>query len=114
METALPLLLNAANEKRITVESAVKLYSENPAKIFGLKRKGGIAVGKDADFVVVDMKKSRKVRNEKLFTKCGWSPFNGMVLKGKVERTFLRGKEAFDGESVIARLGNGKPIASSR
>lgn len=91
LETILPLLLNAVNEGKLTLQKVVELTSEKPAKIFGLKNKGYIKEGYDADFVVVDMGKEKEVRNEELKTKCGWSPFNGWKLKGWPIMTIING-----------------------
>ncbi|MEW6329304.1 MAG: dihydroorotase family protein, partial [Candidatus Micrarchaeota archaeon] len=59
VETTLPLLLDAANKKRMTLARIVQMTSSNPARIFNLKSKGALAAGKDADLVLVDLKKSR-------------------------------------------------------
>ena len=81
LETMLPLLLDAVNKDRLTLQKLVELTSQNPARIFGIKNKGKIEEGYDADLVIVDMNKEKEVKNEELFTKCGWSPFNGLKLK---------------------------------
>ncbi len=95
LETMLPLLLDAVNAKRLTLNKVAELCGANPAKIFGLKGKGGLGVGMDADLVLVDLKSSTKIRADKLFTKCGWSPWEGKTLKGKIKRVLLRGEEVF-------------------
>jgi dihydroorotase len=112
VETMLPLLLNAVNERRISLEQVVEKTCENPAKLFGLKGKGFVAEDFDADFVLVDLKKTKKIAAENLFTKCGWSPFEGMRLRGSVERVFMRGEEVFDGENVFAKPGSGSDLFS--
>ncbi len=112
VETTLPLLLDAASKKRITLARIAQMTSSNPARIFNLKNKGDVAVGKDADLVLVDLKKARVIEGEKLFTKCKWSPFEGRKLRGVVERVFLRGREVFDGENILAKRGYGKEITS--
>ncbi len=96
IETMLPLMLNAANENKISLERTIELCSEMPAKIFGIKNKGAIEIGYDADLCVIDLKKERIVSGEKLQTKCKWSPFEGMRLKGFAEKTFVNGNLAYD------------------
>ena len=91
IETTLPLLLNAASEKKLSLAKIAKLCCENPARIFGLEGKGRIETGFDADLVIVDLSKEFVVRNEDLKTKCKWSPFNGLKLKGVVEKTIVKG-----------------------
>jgi dihydroorotase len=98
VETTLPLLLNAVNEKRISLKRVVELCCENPARIFGILGKGFIKPGFDADLVVVDMGLTKEVKNEELFTKCKWSPFNGWKLMGWPAMTFVNGNVVFDGK----------------
>ena len=100
LETMLPLLLNAVNEKRITLRRILELTSQNPTKIFMIKNKGKIEVGYDADLTIVDMNLEKKVDNDKLFTKCKWSPFNGWKLKGWPVQTFVRGQLVFDNGNI--------------
>ncbi|MEM4630196.1 MAG: dihydroorotase family protein [Candidatus Diapherotrites archaeon] len=92
VETMVPLILNEVNNKRISLERAIKVICENPAKIFGWKKKGFIAQGFDADLIIVDMKKSFLVENSRLFTKAKYSPFAGNLLKGFIEQTIVRGQ----------------------
>jgi dihydroorotase len=109
VETMLPLLLDAMHSGKISVNEIQALCCANPAKIFGLKGKGEIKNGVDADLVVVDVMAERKVENKKLFSKCGWSPWNGKRLKGRVEKTILAGKVVFDNGKIIGK-GNGKKV----
>ncbi|MBI5229040.1 dihydroorotase [Candidatus Micrarchaeota archaeon] len=92
-ETLLPLLLNAVNEGKIGLKHIIELCCENPAKLYGLKGKGFIKEGMDADLVLVDLKKEIIIENGNLFTKCNWSPFSGWSLKGVAEKVFVQGKE---------------------
>ncbi|MFH1663394.1 MAG: dihydroorotase [archaeon] len=100
VETVFPLLLNAAAEKKLKLEKVVQVLCENPAKIYGIKNKGQIKKGFDADFVLVDLKKSFTVKNEKLHSKCSWSPFNGIKLKGRIEQTIIAGEIVFDNGKI--------------
>jgi dihydroorotase len=110
LDTALLLLLDSVNKKKMTLEQLVNLYSTSPSKIFNIYNKGEIAIGKDADFTIVNLKKETKITPEMLYTKCGWSPYEGWKLKGKIEKTILGGKIAFDGESILARIGDGREL----
>jgi dihydroorotase len=96
LETMLPLMLNEANKGNISLNKIVQLTSENPAKIFDIKNKGKIEPGYDADFVIVDLEKEQQIKNAKLFTKCGWTPYDGWKVKGAVSKTILRGNVIFD------------------
>jgi len=79
----------------------VRTGSYNPAKIFHFKSKGEIAIGKDADLVVVDPKTSWKVKKDDLFTKCGWSSYEGLTLKYRPAATYLRGKLVYSNGKII-------------
>ncbi|MEK6953557.1 MAG: dihydroorotase family protein [Candidatus Micrarchaeota archaeon] len=110
LDTALLLMLDAVNKRRLSLQKVVSLYSYMPSKVFKIYNKGEIAVGKDADLVLVDLKAKTKISKEKLFTKCGWSPYEGTQIQGAIRRTILAGKTAYDGESVISRMGEGKEL----
>jgi len=99
-ETVLPLILNAVNNGRISLTTVVRMMSTNPARIFGIKNKGRIAVGYDADLVIIDMNLEKKVENNKLFTKCRWSPFNGKILKGWPVTTIVGGNIVFHNNKI--------------
>jgi len=106
VETTLPILLNVVNDEGLTLEELVKLCCERPADLFGVKNKGRIEEGFDADLVVVDMDLEKKVENKNLFTKCGWSPYDGMSLKGWPIMTFVNGELVFkQGEFVGDKVG---------
>ncbi len=96
LETMLPLLLDAVNKGRLTLAKVAELTAQNPARLFGIKNKGRLATGADADIVIVDMNKEKKVKNEELFTKCKWSPFNGWKLKGWPVTTIVNGEIAYN------------------
>jgi dihydroorotase len=95
-ETSLSLMLDAVNKGRISLTKVVQLMSESPARIFRIKNKGKIAVGYDADLVIVDMNLEKKVNSSELFTKCCWSPFNGKTLKGWPITTIVMGEIVFN------------------
>ncbi len=95
LETALALFLDRYSGKRIGLEWIVQRFSENPAKIMGLKEYGKIREGCFANITLIDPKREWKVKGEELYTKCGWSPFEGRRLKGRVVKTICMGKMAF-------------------
>lgn len=110
LDTALLLMLDAVSKKRLKLQKVVSLYSHAPSKVFRIYNKGEIAVGKDADLVLVDLRAKTKISKDRLFTKCGWSPYEGWVVNGAIRRTILAGNVAFDGESVVSRMGEGKEL----
>ena len=74
---------------------------ENPVKIFGIKNKGFIRKDYDADFTIVDMNKIIEIQNEKIESKCGWSPFNGYKFKGTPVATIINGKIKMKDGNII-------------
>jgi dihydroorotase len=91
VETALPLLLNAAREGDIGYERVRDVTAANPAERFGLDRKGRIAAGHDADLVLVDPEETRPIHGPDLHSRCGWSSFE--TFEGVFpEWTMLRGR----------------------
>ncbi len=109
LETAIPLLIDAAFKKRLKINRIPVMCSLNPARAFNIKNKGEIKAGYDADFFVVDPKGRTVVNGEELQTKCKWSPFEGKKLKGKIKSVFLRGEEVYrDDEGILVGPGFGK------
>ena len=103
VETMLPLLLTAVKQKRLTLADIVRLTNANPQKIFGFKQD-------KQTFVEVDMEEEYEIRNEHLFTKCGWSPFEGWKVYGRIKRVYLRGTKVFEDGKILAKPGFGKCI----
>ncbi|MEW5996723.1 MAG: dihydroorotase family protein [Candidatus Micrarchaeota archaeon] len=97
LETSLALMLDAYSKKQVGMEWILSRMCKNPARIFGIKGKGKIAPGFQADLVFVDLKKEWKVRPEEMQSRCGWTPYEGMALKGKAEKVIFRGELVFDG-----------------
>lgn len=91
VQTMLPLMLNHVAEGRLTLERLVQLLCENPARVFGIAGKGRIAEGFDADFALVDPSARQTLRNQDMASRCGWTPFDGMKVQGRVIATVLRG-----------------------
>jgi len=103
VETALPLLLEAARTGGLSYERVRDVTAANVADIFELPRKGRIEAGRDADLVLVDETDPEPIRGERLHSKCGWTPFEGM--QGVFpDLTMVRGKVVYhDGEFAEAR-----------
>ena len=100
IETMLPLLLDAVNKKRLTLQQLIDLTSKNPAKIFRIKNKGRLEEGYDADLTVIDMNLEKEVTADQLLSKTKWSPFEGKVLKGWPITTIVRGNIVYDNGNV--------------
>jgi len=96
LETSLALMLDGHSKGLLDINWAVPAMSENPARIFNLQGVGKIEPGFSANLTIVDPKKEWKVDGTELFTKCKWSPFEGRVLKGKVQSVIYKGELIFE------------------
>jgi dihydroorotase len=92
VETLLPIMFNLVVEGKLTLERLVSLTSAKAAKIFGLNSKGKIEPGYDADLVLIDPNQTITIRNEDMASKCGWTPYDGMMVKGIPKITIIGGK----------------------
>jgi allantoinase len=107
LDSTFPWLLDAALSGDISLEKVVELYSESPARRYGLfPRKGRLGEGADADFVLVDPSSEFELSDSSVISKAGWSPYSGRRYRGRVVATYLRGREiARDGSRHAERAG---------
>ena len=106
VETLMPLMLMAVKRNLITLKRVIEVTSQNPARIFGI-RKGALAAGYDADLIIVG--EAREIRKEKLHSKAGWTPYTGM--KGIFPKmTISRGEVIVEDGDIIAKKGRGRFI----
>ena len=96
VETSLPVMLTHAVNGMCTIEDVVLWMSTNVTRIYGIDNKGVIAVGADADLVLVDMHNSMVVKDENAWTKVGWNPFIGRDLFGWPIMTLVSGTPVFE------------------
>ncbi len=92
VQTLVPVMLHHVNDGKLTLEQFINSVCENPVKIFGIKDKGFIKKGYDADFTIIDMNKKILIQNKNIESKCGWSPFDGYEFKGMPVSTIISGK----------------------
>jgi len=113
LSTRLPLLFTAVKEGKMELDRMVELICENPAKVFDLyPKKGIIALGSDADFVIFDPEKKGVISKDKMFTKCRDSAlvYDGWEVYGKPEKTIVRGKVVFDDGKITVSPGYGEVV----
>ncbi len=113
IENMYPYMLSAANTGKISFEKAVELCSFNPARIFGLKSKGSLAVGKDADIVIYDPKKDFTITNDKMHSDCDHTIWEGVTVHGYPEKTYSKGMLVFDNGEFLGKKGWGKFVKRS-
>jgi dihydroorotase len=109
VQTLLPLMLDHVAAGRMTLQRLIDMTSAGPQRLFGLVGKGRIAVGYDADFSVVDLKKRWSVEDPWLASRAGWSPFTGATLTGKPVGTIVRGQQVM-WEDQLAAQATGAPL----
>ncbi len=109
VQTLIPIMLNHINNNKLTLAQFVKLVCDNPCRIFGIKNKGKIKEGFDADLTVIDMNMKKVIKNDWIASKCGWTPFDGFEVKGFPLGTIVNGKAiVWDGKLI--EKANGKPL----
>ncbi|MDP3176460.1 MAG: amidohydrolase family protein, partial [Spirochaetaceae bacterium] len=109
--TSLPYLLSEGYlSGRLTLGRFLDAIAVQAAKRYGLAgRKGSLAPGKDADLVLVDPRSSTVVRGEELLSKGRITPFEGMILRGRIVATFVRGKRVYDAATAATAASGGLP-----
>jgi len=105
VQTLLPMMLDQLNQGRLSLLRLVDLMSAGPARIYGARNKGRIAAGYDADFTLVDLKKTQRIENARIASQCGWSPFDGVTATGWPVATIIRGQIAMREDEVLGTPG---------
>jgi len=106
-----PMLLDHVNQGITTLQTLVRTCSENPARVLGFfPRKGAIQTGSDADLTICDMDLQKTITSDDLYSKCGWTSYEGNTYKGFPVATILRGRVVMRDGKVLAEPGNGKVL----
>lgn len=92
LETSLPLMLTAVSERRISLGDIIRLMHDGPKRVFSIPYS---VFGKNT-YIEVDLNTKYEIQNTKLFTKCAWSPFDGMNVQGRVERVIIQKEKVYD------------------
>jgi dihydroorotase-like cyclic amidohydrolase len=103
LETALPLLLTAGDNRQLTIDDIVTKMYTNPKKIFSLP-------DQPETWIEIDEDTTYEIKASEQFTRCGWTPFEGWKVKGKVRKVVLRGKTAFEDGKIMVEPGYGENI----
>ena len=102
---------NADDEALITLSRIASAFSERPAEILGIKDRGSLRIGNYADIVVIDPEQEYSVKE--VAYKCGWSPYEGITLRGVIERVFLNGRQVVASGQITAESSAGKKLEFS-
>ena len=109
VQTIFPVMLDHVNNGKLSLEQLIKFMCENPCRIFGIKNKGYIKEGYDADLTIVDMSKEVVIKDDMIASKCGWTPFNNHKVKGYPIGTIVNGVLVMS-EGKIVEESKGKPL----
>ena len=106
VQTIFPVMLDHVNNEKLSLKQLINLMCENPCRIFGIKNKGYIKEGFDADLTIADMNKEVVIKDEMIASKCGWTPFNNYKVKGFPVGTIVNGNLVMsDGKVVLESKG---------
>ena len=106
VQTLVPIMLDHVNAGRLTLARFVDLTSAGPQRLFGIAAKGRIAAGYDADFTVVDMKRTETIRDSWIASRSAWTPYDGKTVTGWPVGTVIRGQRImWEGELAAPSQG---------
>jgi dihydroorotase len=109
VQTLVPIMLDHVNAGRLSLQRFVDLTSHGPQRLFGIRNKGRIAVGYDADLTIVDLKRVAMISNDWIESRCGWTPYDGVKVTGWPVGTFVRGRKVM-WEGEINGSAQGEPV----
>lgn len=95
---------------RLSLNQWVAMCCTTPAKLVGLKQKGDIAVGFDADLVIFNPEKSITLSTDTLHEQVDWTPYEGLALQGWPEAVLSRGRVIVEDDEFCGEMGNGRFI----
>jgi dihydroorotase len=92
VQTLLPVMLTLASQGTGTIEQVLNMTTKAPSDLYGVRNKGIIELGYDADLTLIDPKATWTFDRSMVQSKCGWSPYEGVELTGKVIHTLVNGQ----------------------
>ncbi|WP_315728705.1 MULTISPECIES: dihydropyrimidinase [unclassified Bradyrhizobium] len=115
VETRLPILFSEGVGKgRITLNQFVALTATNHAKTYGLKNKGSIAIGYDADIALWDPNKTAKISQAGLHHGSDYTPYEGIEITGWPVATLQRGKFVVRDGQLVGAKGEGRYLTRGK
>jgi dihydroorotase len=108
VETTFPIFLFLAKKEVISFQRIISLICERPAELVGIP-KGKLDVGRDADFIIVDLKNECRIKSDNLHSKCGWTPFEDWSAIFPTH-VFIRGEKLIEENEIQVRQGFGNLV----
>ncbi len=106
VQTLLPVMLTHIANGRLSMARFIDLVCHGPQRVFGIARKGRLALGYDADFTIVDLKRRETITHAWSASKSGWTPYDGFEATGWPVGTIIRGRQVmWEGELPDAPAG---------
>ncbi|MBT3532422.1 MAG: dihydroorotase [Rhodospirillaceae bacterium] len=106
VQTLLPIMLDHVASNRLSLLRLMDLLCAGPARLFGIAGKGRIAVGNDGDFTLVDLAARRRISDQDMANRSGWTPFHDREVTGWPMATIIRGQIVMrDGELASRAIG---------
>lgn len=109
IQQSLPVLLTIASREDIPLSRIASVFSEKASEIYGMKR-GKIRCGYAADLVVFDKGKEFKVKAEDQYSRCGWTPYEGEMLRGAIDTVYVNGEAVVRNGKVTGTAPAGKAL----
>ena len=106
-------MLKLVDEGVMTIETLVERMCHAPARIFDINKRGHIAKGYYADFVLLNPNKPHTIEKECIISKCGWSPFEGNSYNWSIEQTWVNGECVYKDGKINEEI-RGKRLSFNR
>lgn len=109
VQTLVPIMLDHLNAGRLSLTRFMDLTSAGPSRVFGMAGKGRLAKGYDADFTLVDLKRTETITHAQMANVSGWTPFDGKSVTGWPVMTLVRGHTVMR-DGALTGLKIGQPV----
>ncbi|MBB5207030.1 dihydroorotase [Chiayiivirga flava] len=113
VQDALLAALELVHEGRVSLLQIVDKLAHAPVQLFDVKERGYLREGYFADLVLVDPQAGHMVERANVLSKCGWSPFEGVRFRSRIDAAFVNGELAWDGQRLIGAP-NGQRLEFAR
>lgn len=110
VQHALLSLMDHVHCGRLSLTQVVEKTAHNPALRYGVSDRGFIREGYYADLVIVDTHSPTAVADQRLWYKCGWSPFSGHTFTSTIKSTWVNGQQVYNGKIIMDDFSPAMPL----